>query len=490
MTDPSAAIVVRSLYRQLLFPFVQRAFLELRPGTPFHEGPHVRAICHALERVERGDVRRLLILMPPRHLKSFCASVVFPAWALGRNPARRIICMSYGLDLAEGFSRDSRRLIDSTPYRGAFPGLQLDPKRSSVEELRTLRNGFRMATSSGGALTGKGGDILILDDPSKAADVASETQRDKVHQWFTDTVMTRLDNPKSGAVIVVAQRLHHDDLPGRLIATGGWEVLELPAIAPCDCDVPMTDNVDWNREKGTALLPEHMDIPQFEEKRREVGARAFEAQYQQAPQPAGGSIIKPEWFGEIPPHLRRGDYEAIIQSWDTAAVPGETNDYSVCTTWGLLGNHVDLLDAYRGQQLQPDLLRIATKLRERWKPNLIMVESVGVGTGFAQQLERQDRKGVRWYTPKGSKVDRMVIQSPKLEGGQVRLPRAAPWKERFLAEAAAFPNGKYDDQVDSMSQALFALDCNLFEIRHCSRFKGPGYPRARVLYPRDQRGHG
>ena len=136
------------------------------------------------------------------------------------------------------------------------------------------------------------------------------------------------------------------------------------------------------------------------------------------------------------------------------------------------------------------MLRIAAKLRERWKPNLIMVESVGVGTGFAQQLERQDRKGVRWYTPKGSKVDRMVIQSPKLEDGQVRLPRTVPWKEQFLAEAAAFPNGKYDDQVDSMSQALFALDRNLFEIRHCSRFKGPGYPKARVLYPRDQRGHG
>lgn len=476
--DPSGSMAMkasndlRALYRGSLCAYVQRAFSELRPGVTFHYGHHVRAICHRLEQVERGEIKRLLILMPPRNLKSHCASIAFPAWVLGRNPAARIICMSYGQDLAETFSRESRRLIEASWNRAIFPTLKLNPKRASVSELRTTENGFRMATSAGGPLTGKGADILILDDPSKAEDVTSETRRDKLYDWFTGTVMTRLDNPKTGSVILVAQRLHEDDLPGRLIATGDWDVLELPAIETEERLIPLTREVNWSRHAGEALLPAHMDIEEFEAKRREMGTRNFEAQYQQRPTPAGGNIIRPEWFGTIPASLLRSDYEAIIQSWDTASVPGESNDYSVCTTWGLIGNSVDLLDVHRGQYLQPDLLREAAKLRQKWKPTLLIVEAVGGGRGVYDHLRRQNRIGIRYNTPKGSKVERMSLHSPKIESGQVRLPVSAPWKEAFLAEVAAFPNGKYDDQVDSMSQALFALDLRLPELRNCSRYKG------------------
>jgi predicted phage terminase large subunit-like protein len=273
-------------------------------------------------------------------------------------------------------------------------------------------------------------------------------------------------------VILVAQRLHEDDLPGRLIEAGGWDVLELPAIETRERLIPLSNGVNWNRKHGKVLLPAHMDLPEFEAKRREIGTRNFEAQYQQSPTPAGGNIIRPEWFGETPGDLQLSDYEAVIQSWDPAAVPGDTNDYSVCTTWGLIGNHIDLLDVHRQQYLQPDLLRVAEKLRQQWQPKLLIIEAVGAGRGVYDHLCRKIPMGIRPYRPKHGKEERMAIQSPKIESGLVRLPQSASWKESFLAEVAAFPNGKYDDQVDSMSQALFALDRRLQELRHCSRYKG------------------
>ena len=217
LMTPSDA--VRGLYATRLAPYVQRSFYELSgkdAGETFHPSHHIRAICHQLERVANGECRRLLILMPPRHGKSHCASVAFPAWVLGRDPAKRIINISYGADLAESFAYDSRRLMQSDWHRATFTSSIIDRGKASLDNIRTTAGGFRLATSKGGPLTGKGADILIIDDPSKAADVASETQRDNLWEWFTGTAITRLNKPKEGAVIVVAQRLHVDDLPGRL----------------------------------------------------------------------------------------------------------------------------------------------------------------------------------------------------------------------------------------------------------------------------------
>ena len=464
--------ILRTLYATSLTPYVERAFAELRPGKQLHYGHHIRAICDALERVERGDTTRLMILMPPRHLKSHCVSVAFTAWLLGRDPSRRLIAASYGADLAESFGGDVRRLIEAEWHRAVFPSLQLDKRKANAQELRTTRNGGRLATSVGGPLTGKGCNVLIVDDPLKAEDAHSATKRDAVWDWFTGTAMTRLDDQKKGAIILVAQRLHEDDLAGRLMPSGDWEVLSLPAIETRHRRIALTDGATWTREIGDALLPEHMGREEFDRIRREIGNAAFEAQYQQAPTSPGGAIIRPEWFGTYTGNGKRSDYEGILQSWDTAAIPGESNDYSVCTTWGLIGNHIDLLDVHRQQYLYPDLLQAAIKLRQRWKPDLVVVETLGVGQSLKDDLLRLDHRGIRGNYPKGSKVDRMVAQSALLSEGQVRLPQDAFWKENFIGEAAAFPNGKYDDQVDSMSQALFAVRKAPHELRHCSRYKG------------------
>lgn len=461
-----------SLCANNLFAFLQASFGILLPEATFYPARYLRAMCHQLERLERGEIKRLLIILPPRHLKSFCTSVVFPVWLQGRKPSIKIISASYGASLAEDFSWQSRRLMEQDLTRAIFPGLEIDRKKASVADLRTTLGGQRLATSVGGPITGKGCDYLILDDLSKAEDVASEVRRDKDWEWLNGSALSRLNKRKEGRAVMVAQRFHEDDLPGRLIQTGLWEVLELPAIEVRDREIAMPDNLIWTRPKDHILLPEHLDLDELNLLRREIGHARFEAQYQQSPVPAGGTIIRPEWFGTIPPGVLTGDYEAVVQSWDTASVPGESNDYSVCTTWGLLGNYIDLLDVHRQQYLQPDLLQAAEKLRSDWRPQLVVVETVGVGRGLHDHLYRQDRFGVRAYNPKTGKDHRMSIQSPKIEQGLVRLPISAPWKEGFIAEAAAFPNGKYDDQVDSMSQVLYALDRNLGELRMCSRYKG------------------
>lgn len=464
--------VLRALCAKDLFAFVQLAFSLLYPGVTFHPAMYLRALCYQLERLERGEIQRLLIILPPRHLKSFCASIVFPVWVQGRYPSTKIITASYGASLAENFSWMSRKLMDHEIVRAIFPDLEIDWKKASVADLRTTAGGQRIATSIGGAITGKGGKFLIVDDPSKAEDVMSDAHRENNREWLDGSALSRFDNQKDGRALVVAQRLHVDDLPGYLIEKGTWEVLELPAIAVRDQEIALPEGLIWNRPKGDILLPEHLGLEELDRLRRDIGHAKFEAQYQQSPVPAGGNIVKPEWFGTIPSNLRPGDYEAIMQSWDTSSVPGESNDYSVCTTWGLVGNYIDLLDVHRQQYVQPDLLKEAMKLRKKWKPNLLVVETAGTGRGLYDHLHRQDRQGVRSNHPKGSKDVRMSEQSPKIEAGQVRLPMSAPWKESFIAEIAAFPNGKYDDQVDSLSQALLVLDRNLHELRHCSRFKG------------------
>lgn len=454
------------------FAYQQRAFLELNPGSHFLYAHYIRAICYQLERIESGEIRRLLLLLPPRHLKSHCASVAFPTWYLGRDPSRKVIGASYNADLGQTFGGMSRRLIEAHWHRAVFPELALDPKKASAEEFR-IRNfgGGRIATSVNGTLTGKGADLIIIDDPIKAEDAFSETMRDAVYHWITTTVMSRFNNPKTGAMIVVAQRLHIDDLPGRLIAAGGWEVLELPAIATGPAFIDMSDEVQWRREPGDLLHPERIDQATLDRIKRDLGESTFEAQYQQRPAAAEGNLIKTEWFETYDKALEKNQYEAVIQSWDPAVVPGNTNDYSVCTTWGLIHKKIDLLDVHRERHDFPDLLRAAKKLRRYWQPNLIVVETSHTGFALLQELQSRGFREVRSYSPSHSKAERMAAMTPFLERGEVRIPVVAPWLDAFLGECAPFPHGKYDDQVDTMSQLLFAVKRKLGEIAHITRYK-------------------
>jgi hypothetical protein len=323
-----------ALLRDDFRPFLEKVFITLSPGQPFIPTWHLEAIACQLERIRRGEIRRLIINMPPRSLKSITASVAFPAFVLGHDPWRRIICVSYSGDLAKKHANDFRAILESPWYRTAFPTTRIGPHKNTEAEIELTARGFRLATSVGGTLTGRGGDIIIIDDPLKPDDAFSESKRSGANQWFANTLLSRLDDKRTGAIVVVMQRVHMDDLTGFLRGQSDeWTVLSLPAIAEFEETIPLADGRAHRRALGEALSPEREPLQVLEGLKLQFGSDAFSAQYQQAPVPPGGAMIKRHWvkrYRDPPPEC---DQYLTLQSWDTANKGGPDNDWSVCTTW-------------------------------------------------------------------------------------------------------------------------------------------------------------
>lgn len=436
-----------------LVTFTHRCFQTVVPGETFELNWHIEAICHALERVRRGEVKRLIITMPPRSLKSICASVAFPAFILGHDPSRKIVCVSYSDQLAAKHANDFRAVLRSPWYKRAFPATCIDPFKDSQAEVATTARGYRLTTSVEGTLTGRGGNLIIVDDPMKAQDAQSEAARERVKQWFISTLLSRLDNKETDAIVVVMQRVHVDDLAGHLIEGGGWEVLNLPAIAEEEDSIALGADRYHHRRTGEPLQGGRESLATLEALRKEVGSLAFAAQYQQAPVPPGGNLIKRDClrFYEQAPEQRSGD--VVLCSWDTAMKATGTSDYSVGTVWLIRGESHYLLDLVRDRLDFPDLKRKAITLHQRWRPLATLVEDKGSGTALLQEL-RAMRLPTIAFISTADKVMRMHAQSARFEAGSVYLPKDAPWLGELLKEILAFPGGRHDDQVDSISQAL------------------------------------
>src|SRR6516165_4349813 len=263
------------LYRSHFGAFVHTAFEVVSPGLRLTHNWHIDCVCHHLQKMATGQTERRLVLnQPPRSLKSFITSVALPAWLLGRNPSSRIICASYSEELANKFSRDCRSLMDSPFYRRVFPRTHLNPKKATESEFETTRRGYRFTTSVGGTLTGRGGDILIIDDPIKANDANSVVALEGAIDWFRNTALSRLDNPGESLIIVTMQRLHVNDLSGILIESG-WPKLVLPAIATEPMDYVLADGEVYHRPVGELLQPDRDSMEALEEIRREVGSRVL-----------------------------------------------------------------------------------------------------------------------------------------------------------------------------------------------------------------------
>ncbi len=309
MMRPTDSRTLEALLRSDFRAFVHKVFATLSPGQTYVSTWHVEAIAWQLERVRRGEVRRLIINMPPRSLKSITASVALPAYVLGHAPSRRIICVSYSGDLAKKHSNDFRAVIESPWYRTAFPATRIGPFKDSEAEIEFTARGFRLATSVGGTLTGRGGDTIVIDDPLKPDDALSETKRSAANQWFTNTLLSRLDDKRTGAIVVVMQRVHMDDLTGFLLSRSDeWEVLSLPAIAEFDEIVPLGNGRTHRRQYGVPLSPEREPLHVLEASKLQMGSDAFSAQFQQAPTPPGGAMVKRHWvkrYEELPPHSER-----------------------------------------------------------------------------------------------------------------------------------------------------------------------------------------
>lgn len=454
--------LVAALAREHFGTFAMRAS-PIVNGEPLMPNWHIDAICHKLDQVARGEVKRLLLCVPPRCLKSYLASVCLPAWLLGRDPKAKILCASYASSLSEKLSIDTRGLMQDAWYRSVFPATQLSPGKLAKEEFATTAGGYRLATSVGGTLTGRGGSHIIVDDPLKAGDTYSEAARTSCLEWFRTSVQSRLNNPKTGAIIVVAQRLHPEDLPGYLIESGEWDQLILPMEAPADYEVEVFRGGRKGLVKRARLLqPERHGPEELERLRREMGERDYEAQYNQAPLPPGGTLFKRAWLQRYCEPLDLPLYEGVYQSWDTAYEIAETNDYSVCSTWGVIKGEYHLLDLFRKRLEFPDLQAAVLALQHKWQARRVVVESIGSGASLVQNIKGTSE--APWLThlkPATSKEHRASQQSVKFEQGRIRLPESAPWLAEFEAELLSFPNGKHDDQVDSVVQFLAAVDRGL-----------------------------
>lgn len=452
---PSDRAVYREMLKRDFGAFVQRCFRQLNPSADYLGGWHIDLIASVVEGV-RTEPQQLIINLPPRHLKSLIGSVALPAWLLGHNPSLAIICVSYGSELSDKLSRDCRAIMESKWYQGVF---RTRLNRSAVNELTTTSHGFRLATSVGGVLTGRGADIIIVDDPLKPDEALSDTTRTRVNEWFESTLYSRLNNKRTGSIVVVMQRLHEEDLTGYLLARGGWKKLVLPAIAEqyerhTIRSLFRTREVE--RRAGEALHPAREDLDVLAKLRSTIGEYNFAGQYQQSPAPRDGGMIKRAWFRNYAPRDRPQEFATILQSWDTANKPNALGDYSVCTTWGVTRNEIYLLHVFRKKLNYPDLKRAVCEQADYHAATVVLIEDKASGTQLIQELGQERMLNVRAYQPAAGldKQMRMHAQTGAIENGLVLLPEQAEWLDAYIHELTTFPKGKHDDQVDSTSQAL------------------------------------
>ena len=422
--------------------------------SAFIHGKHHEVMAEAFERVANGQLKRLIINMPPRHTKSEFASYLLPAWFLGRYPDKKIIQTAHTAELAVGFGRKVRNLVNSKDFKRIFPNVSLQADSKAAGRWNTNKGGEYFAIGVGGAVTGKGADLLIIDDPHSEQEGASSDTNvfNRTYEWYTSGPRQRLQ--PNGSIVMVMTRWHQKDLTGQVVDAsvkrGGadqWEVIELPAILP----------------SGSPLWSEFWKLEELEALKAELPTSKWMAQYQQDPTAEEGALVKREWWQEWeyqePPQC-----EFIIQSWDTAFLKSERADFSACTTWGVFykeceedgqyAPNIILLDAHKERLEFPELKKVAMEKYNAYKPDAFIVEAKAAGMPLIFEL-RQMGIPVQEYTPSrgNDKISRVNAVSDIFASGIVWAPQTR-WAEEVIEEFAAFPNAEHDDLVDSSTQAL------------------------------------
>ena len=436
--------------------FAQLCFAELNPQAAFAMNWHIDVIAAKLTAVREGKIRRLIINLPPRHLKSLLASIAFPAWHLGHDPSAQILCVSYAQDLASKLARDCRSIMNTLWYQRLFP-TRLAPHRQAVGEFLTTAHGYRLSTSNGGVLTGRGADMIIIDDPTKPEEALSDTQRQGTNDWYDNTLYSRVNDKRHGAIVIIMQRLHEDDLVGHVLAQEEWEIVRFPAVAAED-EVHEIETIwgpqRFTRRCGEALHPEREPLATLEMLRRTLGEYHFASQYLQSPAPLGGGLVKVEWFRRYGANELPESFDRVVQSGDTANKATELAEFSVCTTWGVKGKNLYLLSVLRRRLEYPDLKRAVREQQSLFNAGVILIEDKASGTQLIQELIVDGCHAVTRYKPECDKIMRLHAQTALIENGFVYVPQTAPWIAEYLHEMTIFPKGKHDDQVDSTAQFL------------------------------------
>ena len=435
--------------------FVRHSFRIVYPGSEFEDNWHIQALTYALAQCIEGKCPRLIINLPPRHLKSFIASVALPAYIVGMDPSARVICVSYSEDLAKALARDAKRLMGSPSYRAVFPGVGFT--KSTETEIVTEAGGGRLATSVNGTLTGRGGDFIIIDDPIKPDAAYSDAVRTSTNEWYRNTLLSRTNDKMRSVLIIVMQRVHVSDLTGYVHDEGSFRKLSFPAIAIKDEAIPIGEGQYYERRAGEPLHAERESLETLEKLRHALSSTVFAAQYQQTPETPDGSLFKRRYFNtvaEAPPIHLKG---AWIVSIDSALSTSETADYSALTLVYTCGQIYYVMDAQRGRWDYETLKIKAMRFIERYGKKLtFVVEASGSGIPLILALRRA---GVHCFdhVPKQDKITRAAVVLPIVEAGRVRIldkPDHNAWVEGFINELVTFPHGRYDDQVDSLVQLL------------------------------------
>lgn len=458
LSDIDAEIKRREYQRaQHLNVYIRQSWRVIEPATEYLHNWHIDLICEYLEACKLRQIKRLIINIPPRSIKSTAVTVNFPTWLWTMAPHERFMFASYSQGLSTKHSIDRRDIIQSDWYQQGWGKVfQLTEDQNQKTEFRNDHAGHMIATSMTGTSTGKGCNFLIVDDPHNPLEAESDLQRDTAIESFDRTLSTRLDNKKQDVIIVVMQRLHEKDLTGHLLAQGGWQNLCLPAIEEKRTvyyfPVSKTEKV---REEGDILWPDREGPDELAQAKRQLGSYGFAGQYQQQPSPSGGGIVKRSWWRTY--RKAPDDFEKIIQSWDCTFKDAETSDFVVGQVWGKKGADAYLLDQVRGKWNITSTLQEVVALSAKWpKSSAKYVEDKANGTAVIALL-KQKVPGLLPVNPEGGKIVRANAVSPYVESGNVYVPEESDYISDFLGEWDKFPNGDHDDQVDACTQALNQL---------------------------------
>lgn len=444
------------LYRDYFYYFLLRSFTIVNQDCCCQKNWHINAISSALEEVMLGNIKRLIINIPPRYLKSFCVSVSFPAWVLGKYPTKRIIVASYSEKLAIKHSTDCRLIMQSNWFKDLFPNCILSKNQNEKYKFSTTMNGYRFATSVGGTLTGEGGDILIIDDPHNPQQILSDKYRENTLNWYSNTFSSRLNDKKNGVIIVIMQRLHPNDLTGYLLERNDndWFCLNLPVYFEEDTTIKI-GKFEKNIPSNTYIFPDREGKVEVEKIKKDMGSYFFNAQYLQKPMLNSNSMIKKEWI-----HKYSDDYKYtnIYLSFDTAIKAGVNNDPTVCSVWGEYDNNYYLLDVFRKWLEYPELKNESIKLIKKWKPNAVLIEDKASGQSLIQDLKRETSASIIAIKAIKDKITRFASITPMFESARIFLKQNNVWLFDYEYELFSFPNSQHDDQVDSTSQFLNWID--------------------------------
>jgi predicted phage terminase large subunit-like protein len=395
-----------------------------------------------------------MISIAPRHLKSVCAAVILPAWLLGRDPAQKIVVVSYGKDLGREQSELFRKLVESAFFRGLFPEFRIDPKHNRHEHMKTTAGGGRKSTSLGGGITGFGANLIIIDDLGKPSEMRHESYRQELRDYFDQTLFSRLNDKRTDRIVSIQQRLHPDDFSAYLLEKQSFEHLCLPSIAEVPEEIPLYGNRVFRREPGDLLNPTREPRDVLDEIRATIGSFAFQAQYQQNPMEGESEFLSLRDLHLVDTLPDPSAFVRRVQSWDTAAKDGPNCDFSVGMTfgWHAIEEKWYLLDIFRRRVDYTELKATVRRLRDQWQADKVLIEASALGNALLQDFRRETSGVYQGVNVVASKLDRFIPHTDWIKSGKLVIPTDPPWFDDFRRELIAFPDAARDDQVDALTQ--------------------------------------